>query len=176
MAFPIPQSTEPVKPWYREPWPWLLMAGPAAVVVASFVTLWLAIASNDGLVADDYYKQGLAINKTLERDRAAAELSLKAQAVLSASGTRIRLFLQGEPADKDPRLRLRLVRPTQAGLDQAATLHPAGAGYFEGNIGRLQPGRWLLILEDASGTWRLSGEWRLPDGAMATLAAAGGNG
>jgi len=29
-----------MKPWYREPWPWLLMAGPATV-----------------LVAEDYYKQ-----------------------------------------------------------------------------------------------------------------------
>ena len=27
------------KPWYREPWPWLLMLGPAVVVVAGFITL-----------------------------------------------------------------------------------------------------------------------------------------
>ena len=57
-----------IGPWYREPWPWLLMAGPAAVVVAGFATLWLAVSSNDGLVADDYYKQGLAINQTLQRE------------------------------------------------------------------------------------------------------------
>ena len=24
------------KPWYKEPWPWLLMSGPAIVVVAAF--------------------------------------------------------------------------------------------------------------------------------------------
>ena len=30
------------KPWYREPWPWIMMAGPAAVVVAGAVTMWLA--------------------------------------------------------------------------------------------------------------------------------------
>ena len=53
------------KSWYREPWPWLLMMGPAIVIVAGFYTLWLAIQSNDGLVADDYYKRGLAINQTL---------------------------------------------------------------------------------------------------------------
>ncbi len=40
------------KPWYREPWPWLLMAGPAIVVVAGFLTLGFAIQSADGLVAD----------------------------------------------------------------------------------------------------------------------------
>lgn len=173
MTSPTLQSIEPVKPWYREPWPWLLMAGPAVVVVAGFVTLWLAIVSSDGLVEDDYYKQGLAINKTLKRDQAAAELGLKAQATLSADGMQVRLFLQGGAVARDQSLRLRLVRPTQAGLDQMATLRPAGAGYFEANIGRLQTGRWLLTLEDASGTWRVSGEWRLPDEPVATLVAAG---
>ena len=52
-------------PWYKERWTWLLMLMPATAIVAGFITLWLAITSFDGLVADDYYKQGLAINQTL---------------------------------------------------------------------------------------------------------------
>ena len=43
------------KPWYKEPWPWLLMSGPAIVVVAAFVTLWLAASNSSDLVSDDYY-------------------------------------------------------------------------------------------------------------------------
>ena len=42
------------KPWYRYRWPWLLMIGPAIVVVAGAVTTALAIRTTDGLVADDY--------------------------------------------------------------------------------------------------------------------------
>ena len=42
-----------VKPWYREPWPWILMAGPAAVIVAGAVTIVLAVASHDPIVAED---------------------------------------------------------------------------------------------------------------------------
>ena len=38
-------------PWYRQRWPWLLFAGPAIVVVASFATLWLAASSDDGVIA-----------------------------------------------------------------------------------------------------------------------------
>jgi len=30
---------EPVQPWYRHRWPWLLMAGPLAVLVAGFITM-----------------------------------------------------------------------------------------------------------------------------------------
>ena len=38
------------RPWYKERWPWILMAGPAAVIVAGIVTVWLAVVSNDGAV------------------------------------------------------------------------------------------------------------------------------
>ena len=52
----------PPPPWYRQRWPWLLIAGPALVVVAAFFTLWLSVSSDDGVIADDYYKRGLLIN------------------------------------------------------------------------------------------------------------------
>jgi hypothetical protein len=58
------------KPWYREPWPWLLMAGPAAVIVAGGITTWIAFATFDGLVVEDYYRRGLNINATLACEQA----------------------------------------------------------------------------------------------------------
>ena len=45
------------------------MAGPAAVIVAGVVTMTLAFAYQDPLVAKDYYKRGVEINKELARDR-----------------------------------------------------------------------------------------------------------
>ncbi len=36
------------QPWYREPWPWILMAGPATVVVAGLITAWLAFHGVEG--------------------------------------------------------------------------------------------------------------------------------
>jgi hypothetical protein len=45
-------------PWYRQFWPWFIIALPAAVVIASFFTLWLAISNPDHLVLDeDEYRQ-----------------------------------------------------------------------------------------------------------------------
>ncbi|MBY4898086.1 hypothetical protein [Cupriavidus sp. AU9028] len=35
------------RPWWREPWPWLLMSGPAAAMVACGVTIWLASTHAD---------------------------------------------------------------------------------------------------------------------------------
>ena len=109
------------KPWHREPWPWILMAGPAIVIVAGCVTLWLAVNSDDGLVADDYYKRGLAINQTLSRGQAARDLGLSAEVVISDETGLISVTMQG--ADHLPdELNLRLVHPTRAVADQKLVL------------------------------------------------------
>jgi hypothetical protein len=160
------------RPWYREPWPWILMAGPAAVVVAGFVTLWLAATTFDGMVVDDYYKQGLAINRALERDRAAARLGLGAEVALAGEAHRIRVALTGGALSGEQRLRLRLAHPAHADLDQDIALERAG-GAYEGGLQPLRPGRWTVTLEDEAGTWRLMGVWRVPEEAVLRLRAAG---
>ena len=39
-------------PWYRHRWPWILMAGPAIVVVAGIATAVIAVATADTIVTD----------------------------------------------------------------------------------------------------------------------------
>src|SRR6476646_7248847 len=90
----MPASMLPRLPWYREPWPWLLMMGPAIVVVAGLFTAWLAVSHEDALVADDYYKQGLAINKEIGREAQAASLRLNARVLFGSH--RVRVFLSGD--------------------------------------------------------------------------------
>jgi len=145
------------KPWYREPWPWILMAGPLMVIVASFCTLWLAIKSDDGLVADDYYKRGLAINQMLSRTLLAERLALSARVTLGVNTNRVRLELTGRgrlPAD----LRLRLVHPTRAVADQVIVLDAVAPGIYEGDLTTGIEGRRVVMLEDLARTWRLAGE------------------
>jgi hypothetical protein len=149
-------SSARANPWYREPWPWILMAGPATVVVAGLVTAWLAVRSDDGLVVDDYYKQGLAINQTLGRSDAAERLGVQAE--LRFVDGRLRVSL-GDAAVHG-RLRLRLVHPTRAGMDQSIVLDAVRAGTYEGEVHALLPGRWHVVLEERD--WRLSGDWVLP--------------
>jgi len=63
-------TNQPVAPWWKHGHVWLLISGPAAVVVASFATLWIAIATNDPVVDSDYYRRGIEINRQLAKDRA----------------------------------------------------------------------------------------------------------
>ena len=50
-----------------EVWPCVAgIGGPLVVIVAGFITLWLAMSRPDPVVAEDYYQRGIDINKTLE--------------------------------------------------------------------------------------------------------------
>lgn len=152
---PHPTAPHSTAPWYREPWPWLLMLGPVGAVVAGAFTLWLAVSHEDGLVADDYYKQGLAINKVIRRQSEAAHLGVQAR-ILFGEG-RVRVHLAGA-APRD--LILQLAHPTRAGLDRIVQLETGSiAGWYEGSIAVPLSGRWHILIEDGSRGWRLSGEW-----------------
>jgi hypothetical protein len=141
-------------PWYREPWPWLLMSGPAIVVVAGVVTAGLAVKSFDGMVADDYYKQGLAVNREIARESRARELGIVAR--LGFEGNHVRLELRGAA----PRgLTLELVHPTIPAADQRVELKPASPGVYEGAIAAITGHAYRLRLEDADHRWRVSGAW-----------------
>lgn len=52
-------------PWWKYGHVWLVLAGPAIVVVAGIVTAVIAINGADPVVADDYYQKGLNINQEL---------------------------------------------------------------------------------------------------------------
>lgn len=147
------------RPWYREPWPWILMAGPAIVVVAGIATAVIAVATNDGLVADDYYKQGLAIDRVLARDEKARALGLGATVLFNETRERVRVIIvAGEPPAQVPRLKL--VNATRAGLDRTVQLRTVAPGVYEGAVRMPREGVWRVQLEDAGGAWRLAAHWK----------------
>jgi uncharacterized protein len=62
-----PSSSAPLStpPWWKYGHVWLVISGPAIVVVASFITLYLAVTRPDPVVDADYYRKGLELNRTL---------------------------------------------------------------------------------------------------------------
>lgn len=53
-----------IKPWYREPWPWYLMLGPAVAIVACAITITLAFKNfSDQPIYDGGVKRGLVVEK-----------------------------------------------------------------------------------------------------------------
>ena len=139
-----------VKPWYRELWPWLLMSGPAVVLVAGAATTWIAFASADGLVAEDYYKQGLGINRRLAREDAARKLAISAAIRIEASS--IRVELRGAAPEA---VFVHLAHATRAGHDVRLRLAPSPGGAYAPELPPLPAGRWRAVIEDPRGAWRI---------------------
>lgn len=156
--------------WYRHPWPWIFIGMLALTVIAGGITLWLAISTNDGLVADDYYKQGLGINKQLARSERARALSL--EGALRLGTGEIAVSLAGRAGTVLPaRLRISFAHPTKGGLDRALLLDKDGPGW-RSRFEPLPPGRWIVSIEDEQATWRLDAVAHSPEDSEIRLSAA----
>lgn len=52
------------KPWYREPWPWFLMAGPFLAVIGCAITIYLAYTQfGNQPIQEGVVKRGLVIEQ-----------------------------------------------------------------------------------------------------------------
>jgi hypothetical protein len=69
-------ASEP-QSWWKFGHVWLVIAGPVIVVIASFVTLWLAISRPDPVVEEDDYRKEIEINQTLAQPEKSLAPALK---------------------------------------------------------------------------------------------------
>lgn len=68
-------TSEPEKkagPWWKYGHMWLVLGGPAVVVVAGIVTAMIAVNGADVVVDADYYQKGLRINEELRSNKSLA--------------------------------------------------------------------------------------------------------
>ena len=158
----ILNATQDEGPWYKHRWPWLLMMGPFAVVIAGSITIWIAMTQQDALVVDDYYKQGKAINQDLRRDRVATDLGMQFLAHYDAS-TRV---LSGTVSNKAKQnigsISVRLIHATIPEKDVVLLVQPDTAGNFSIALPMLDMGRWQVLVENENRDWRLNGIWTWP--------------
>jgi hypothetical protein len=161
-------EVEDTKPWYRQFWPWMLIALPGTAVVASITTYFIAASGTSGLVVDDYYKEGLAINRSLARGGKAAELKLSAD--LAINDTKVRLLLDSEHVQAGQDLKLVFSHATFPDLDQVLLLQANdGNNYWSGEMATaLRSGKWYVYVSATDDSWRLSGVMFAPgDGSLA---------
>jgi uncharacterized protein len=179
----------PQKPWYRYGWVWFLISIPGSAVIVGSITIWIAFTKGDTLVADDYYKEGRAINQRLEKDAEAASRGILIRPSvfrLADGNTLIQVQYQaaaGQPAPEF--IRLRMSHPTLDERDVLATLNkvttpeivvgPSAAPkpldsavvgaalgsvtHYQTRIPSVLAGRWHAQLEDENSVWRVKSIW-----------------
>ncbi len=160
-------------PWYREPWPWILMSGPAIVVVAGLITAWIAVTTNDGLVTEDYYKKGLAANQTIAQSERAVKFGLVAGVTVTSERLDVGVVAQDATFVLPPAIVVTVSHPTRAGLDQTRTMALIDGRYGE-KFHLPAAGHWLIMVSDEAQTWRLMGNVILPASGVINIGAVDG--
>jgi len=110
------------KPWYRQFWPWFIMALPATAVVACFYTIYLILHHPLSMVEKNYYEEGLTINKNMAEVKLAKTLGLQARIQLQEDH-RFQISLTATEAFLLPdTLTLQFDHPVNDSKDLAVTL------------------------------------------------------
>ncbi len=157
----IMQSSELNKPWHSYPLVWMMISIPFSAVIMGVVMIWLAIDTDDGLVADDYYKQGLAINDVITLDKKASELNLSAVIQFESSSKVINVqFDKGLLTDYPVLLQLNFQHATRANSDISITLNHGMGDQYIGYLDKaISEGVWYFEVINsgmAEESWKLN--------------------
>lgn len=170
-AYPAVTSDKADKAWYAHRWPWLIISGPAIVVVASSISAWLAFSRQDQMVVDDYYNVGLGINQDLRRDAVASTLELMFNAHYNAISEQFQGALTSHGRPFASIVEVRFVHATDPKKDRILRAQLDRQGGFTLRLPLLERSRWSIVVEDQQHTWRLAGAWRWPQHGDVTLRA-----
>jgi hypothetical protein len=159
------------KPWYRQFWPWFLIALPGSVVIAGLTTVYIAFNSADSLVSDNYYRDGLAINQRLEQDNLAMVMGLSADIRLDSESGELFVTLRGSEITA-PTLFLQLIHPVDDKRDRELILSLMAPNHYRVDLdSQLTYRYYLRLLPEPEREWRLNGEMNFSETHQVTLLA-----
>ena len=107
-------------PWHQYRWPWVLLAIPMSAVAFGIVMISTALIYPDDLVVDNYYKEGMAINRTLLMDAKAVALGVTTVIEIRPGG----MFTLALTGASDAVVTASLFHVTDRAKDQFVVLYP----------------------------------------------------
>ena len=155
---------EDTKPWFRQFWPWFIIALPASAVVGSLTTLWIAMQTSDSLVLQSEDGVRNASDRRIAAERFAAELGLAAMIDIDRGSGAVRAVMRSGDLEEIPTsLDLELSHPAFADRDLSVPLTKAlpdedGNPVWVGHFIKIPAGRYYAVLR-AGEAWRLTAEW-----------------
>ncbi|GGW88676.1 FixH family protein [Alteromonas halophila] len=148
------------KPWYKQFWPWFLIAVPVATFIMSGVLLHFATSTEDSLVVDDYYKEGKAINISLDKIAVAKKKNITTDLRIS-DGAITLTFHSGIP-QQGLALKLAFYHTTLQDRDTVVMLSRDAAGLYRGYTDKSLNGKWQVTLTPVDENWKIQQTLRLP--------------
>lgn len=146
------------KPWYKQFWPWFVIALPATAVVAGLITVVIAVQNKPDIVRDDWYKDGMAIKVRKERIERAKALGIEFAYVLERDSRKLHLTPAGLEVASTPLLTLHLQHPTIADRDIEATAVLMPDGNYSALLETLPAGLYSIKISAPGSDWQINGD------------------
>lgn len=150
--------TDKTEVWYKQFWPWFLMALPMIAVVGSINLAITAIENKPDMVVGDYYAQGKAINNDFALLNRAKELNIHA----SIKQTDKELLISFEGVEDKNSMSFSLYHSTLAERDITVMLTADANGIYHFESDKDLTGKWRLRIEPFNKKWRLEKIITLP--------------
>jgi uncharacterized protein len=167
------ENTENILPWYRQFWFWFVFGPLIFIIVLCAFTVSTAFRYADDVVTDNYYKDGVMINKVLQQDQRAAALELVAVVKFDKVTGEILVSFDGisDGAKNLPKqLLLFMDNPVKKEKDRQFLLQEISAGLYRADLPNPPQFSWYLTLVPESDVvkrkkaeWSLSGEINFSD-------------
>jgi len=164
-------------PWFKQPLVWMLIAIPFSAIVMGVIIIYLAVTTDDGLVAEDYYKKGLTINRQIAKEVAATDFRLQVVIDVDVDTGYIQAkFDKGQMSDYPSQLQLALRHASKEQNDVFVILQKGIGNNYVGSIADgVQHGVWHIELsnlaDETTTPWRLTRRVRLEGTATITIPA-----
>lgn len=167
MNSPLNNSNEPITPWYKEPWMFLVLGVPFAAVCWGVVIVTLAVNGKDSLVSDSYYKDGMAYTENrVFRDKA-KRLQLTAE--ITYNDGEIRSTIAGYLDEHPSFLRAQLIHPTLETEDETVLLQRMEDGSYLGLAEKNHVGKRKIWLQSPEQEWMIKDEHLIENKKALTL-------
>ena len=145
-------------PWYKQGWPWALIAIPLLTVIAGVTTFMIAANDPHSMVVDDYFKRGLAINQSLERERYARSLKLGGSIATDPEANLLLVEMQNL-AHPHSRLKISFFHPTKENLDLEMPLEYLTGNTYIAPLPQFADTFWHVNIEDDKRDWLIKFRW-----------------
>ncbi len=154
-------------PWYREPWPWILISITGLGVVAGSTLAFIGITNPPEIVRGDYAQLGRGLTDTNVRTAQARALGLSGS--LRLDDQHVVLSLAATDTTTLPaELMVVFQHPASSELDRTALLRQTAGGDYAGQLDIAPHERALIVVSDLPQSWWLSGRF---NGGLAGPAA-----
>ncbi|OIN02144.1 hypothetical protein BFR57_08845 [Idiomarina sp. MD25a] len=149
------------KPWYKQFWPWFLIALPVTVMCVCATIIYLS-ASQGGfsMVVDDYYKRGKTINAVIEHVEKAKQLGISFN-VTAHDGKFTIQYASGQPKELTA-LTIKFVHATQAANDFQRQVTVGADGVYRTDIPADISGKYTITVTPHSADWKVSEQFYFP--------------